>query len=141
MILMRFETSNATNVQEYISVDPIHNELRDGPSNESRRRLLVDGFVFFNEIEMLLYRLTVLYDVVDYFILVEATKTFVGNSKPLYYNENKDIFAAFHKKLSMLSMLTLLFLIFLMVNNGKMKSISEILFTLVSLNFIYFRTI
>jgi len=29
-----------------------------------------------------------LYDVVDYFILVESDETFKGNSKPLYYIVN-----------------------------------------------------
>jgi hypothetical protein len=38
---------------------------------------------------MLTYRLNALNDVVDYFILVESKQTHVGNSKPLFYNENK----------------------------------------------------
>jgi beta-1,4-mannosyl-glycoprotein beta-1,4-N-acetylglucosaminyltransferase len=48
---------------------------------------------------MLTYRLNVLNDIVDYFILVEANQTFVGKSKPLFFNENKDLFNKFSEKI------------------------------------------
>lgn len=60
---------------------------------------IVDCFIFYNEIELLLYRLNILYDVVDYFIIVEATHTFVGNEKKLYFNENKNLFEKFQDKI------------------------------------------
>ena len=64
-----------------------------------RRRRIVDGFTFYNELHMLYYRLSSLYAVVDYFILVEATLTHAGNPKPLYYDSNKHLFAEFEDKI------------------------------------------
>jgi beta-1,4-mannosyl-glycoprotein beta-1,4-N-acetylglucosaminyltransferase len=63
------------------------------------RQKIVDCFIFYNELEMLTYRLNLLYNVVDYFVIVEARQTFVGNSKPLYFEENKNLFQKFHKKI------------------------------------------
>jgi beta-1,4-mannosyl-glycoprotein beta-1,4-N-acetylglucosaminyltransferase len=60
---------------------------------------IVDAFPFYNELNMLKYRLTVLDDVVDYFILVEATRTFVGEPKSLFYKENAHLFEAFKHKI------------------------------------------
>ena len=51
---------------------------------------IIDGFTFYNELDMLLYRLSVLDDIVDYFIIVEATKTHAGKDKILYYEEPLD---------------------------------------------------
>ena len=39
---------------------------------------IVDCFIFYNEIDMLLYRLEILNEYVDYFILVESKYTFSG---------------------------------------------------------------
>jgi beta-1,4-mannosyl-glycoprotein beta-1,4-N-acetylglucosaminyltransferase len=60
---------------------------------------IVDGFTFYNELHMLEYRLAVLDEVVDYFVLVEATHTFAGKEKPLYYEENKAYFAKWAHKI------------------------------------------
>jgi len=64
-----------------------------------RSKLIVDGFTFYNEMEMLLYRLTVLNDVVDYFVICEATRTHTGKPKQLYYNENKEKYKEFQHKI------------------------------------------
>lgn len=48
---------------------------------------------------MLEIRLNVLNEVVDKFVLVEATLTHQGKPKPLYYEENKARFSAFHDKI------------------------------------------
>jgi beta-1,4-mannosyl-glycoprotein beta-1,4-N-acetylglucosaminyltransferase len=64
-----------------------------------KSKKIIDCFIFYNEINMLTYRLNVLNDVVDYFILVEANQTFVGKPKPLYYNENKHLFEKFKNKI------------------------------------------
>jgi beta-1,4-mannosyl-glycoprotein beta-1,4-N-acetylglucosaminyltransferase len=53
---------------------------------------IIDCFIFYNELDMLTYRLNILNDVVDYFVIVEATHTFVGKEKPLFYQENKHLF-------------------------------------------------
>ena len=60
---------------------------------------IVDGFTFYNELDMLSYRLNTLYEIVDYFILVEATLTHVGKPKILYYQENKSLFEKFQDKI------------------------------------------
>lgn len=60
---------------------------------------IVDAFTFYNELDMLEYRLTVLDPVVDWFVLVEATLTHAGHSKPLYFQENRDRFAKWAHKL------------------------------------------
>jgi len=65
----------------------------------SFRKKMIDCFIFYNELDMLLYRLTVLNDVIDFFVLVESTRTYTGNLKPLYYNENKHLFEKFNDKI------------------------------------------
>jgi beta-1,4-mannosyl-glycoprotein beta-1,4-N-acetylglucosaminyltransferase len=62
-------------------------------------RLIVDCFTFYNELDMLEYRLNVLDEVVDYFIIAEAKQTFTGNAKQLYFEQNKDRFKQFQHKL------------------------------------------
>ena len=61
--------------------------------------MVYDCFQFFNELDMLKIRLNVLNDVVDRFVISEATETFSGIKKPLYYEENKDMFAEFADKI------------------------------------------
>ena len=53
---------------------------------------IVDCFIFYNEIDMLLYRLEILNEYIDYFIIVESKYTFTGKEKQLYYNESKHLF-------------------------------------------------
>lgn len=60
---------------------------------------IIDCFIFYNEVELLKYRLSILYDVVDWFVLVESTHTFAGHEKPLYYDENKPMFSKFANKI------------------------------------------
>ncbi len=61
--------------------------------------MIYDCFTFFNELDILEIRLNVLKDVVDKFILVEATKTFQGKDKPLFYSENQRRFERFSNKI------------------------------------------
>jgi len=42
---------------------------------------IYDSFTFFNEFELLEHRLRELYDHVDYFVLVEANRTFQDEPK------------------------------------------------------------
>lgn len=60
---------------------------------------IYDCFVFFHELDILELRLNILSPHVDYFILVEATETYMGDPKPLYYQENKARFAKFADKI------------------------------------------
>lgn len=50
---------------------------------------IIDCFIFYNELDLLEFRFDLLYDIVDNFVLVESTKTFVGRKKPLFFEENK----------------------------------------------------
>src|SRR5262249_27168436 len=54
-----------------------------------------DCFPFFNEFDLLEIRLNELSDVVDYFVIAEAKRTFSGNPKPLYFRENRARFSKF----------------------------------------------
>ena len=69
--------------------------------NDSRERksMIYDCFQFFNELDILKLRLHVLAPVVDYFVISEATETFSGMKKPLYYEENKAMFAEYADKI------------------------------------------
>lgn len=58
-----------------------------------------DCFTFFNELDLLEIRLHELNNVVDYFVLVEATYTHQNNSKPLYFEENKQRYSQFLHKI------------------------------------------
>lgn len=58
-----------------------------------------DVFSFFNELDMLEMRLNILDPYVDYFVIVEATETFSGQPKKLFYQENKERFKKWHHKI------------------------------------------
>lgn len=60
---------------------------------------IYDCFTFFNELELLKVRLEELYDVVDHFVIVEASETFSGNPKPLLFTENKEQFEQYQDKI------------------------------------------
>jgi beta-1,4-mannosyl-glycoprotein beta-1,4-N-acetylglucosaminyltransferase len=59
------------------------------------KKKIIDCFTFFDEHELLQYRLNLLRDVVDTFILVEATHTHRGIPKPLYFEEKKALYEEF----------------------------------------------
>jgi len=61
--------------------------------------MIVDCFPFYNELDMLQYRLETLSPVVDKFVLVESPRTFRGNPKKLYYKENKHLFEKYSDKI------------------------------------------
>jgi len=58
-----------------------------------------DCFTFYNELDLLEIRLNELNLVVDYFVIVEATKTQTGIPKKLYFNENKERYKPFNRKI------------------------------------------
>lgn len=61
--------------------------------------MVYDCFQFFNELDILKLRLHVMAPVVDKFVISEATETFSGMKKPLYYEENKALFKEFEDKI------------------------------------------
>jgi len=67
--------------------------------NLSNKKKIVDCFTFYNELDLLNYRLNILDDVVDYFVLVEANQTHSGKPKKLFFDENKERFAKFKDKI------------------------------------------
>jgi beta-1,4-mannosyl-glycoprotein beta-1,4-N-acetylglucosaminyltransferase len=61
--------------------------------------MIYDCFTFFNELDLLEMRLNILDEVVDYFVLVEASKTHTNKDKAFVYEEHKERFKAFHHKI------------------------------------------
>lgn len=61
--------------------------------------MIYDTFILYQELDLLEIRLNELNPVVDYFVLVESSKTFSGKSKPLFYEENKERYSAFASKI------------------------------------------
>ena len=61
--------------------------------------MVYDCFQFFNELDILKLRMQVLAPVVDKFVISEATETFSGMKKPLYFEENREMFAEFADKI------------------------------------------
>ena len=55
----------------------------------TKRSKVIDCFLFYNETEMLEYRLKALKNVVDIFVIVESTRTFTGKPKPIFFEKNK----------------------------------------------------
>ena len=62
-------------------------------------RKIVDCFIFYNEIDMLEFRLDYLKDSVDFFVIAEASKTHVGKEKPLFLKENLSRFERYMDKI------------------------------------------
>lgn len=60
---------------------------------------VIDCFTFYNEIQLLTYRLAILDNTVDYFIIVEATHTYAGYEKELYFEKNKELFSKYLHKI------------------------------------------
>ena len=61
--------------------------------------MLYDCFIFFNELELLEIRLNELNKIVDKFVIVEATKTFSGKDKELFFKKNQHLFKQFLNKI------------------------------------------
>ena len=60
---------------------------------------IIDCFIFYNELDLLNYRFSILNEFVDFFILVEASHSFTGKEKKSYYYDNKDFFSEFIDKI------------------------------------------
>jgi len=60
---------------------------------------IIDCFIFYNELDMLKYRLNILNKYVDFFVIVECKYTFSGKEKKLFFEENKEVFEPFNDKI------------------------------------------
>lgn len=61
--------------------------------------MIFDCFTFYNELDLLEIRLSMLDAVVDKFVLIESDRTYTNIKKPLYYQENKKRYKKFHDKI------------------------------------------
>lgn len=61
--------------------------------------MVYDCFQFFNEIDVLLIRLNTLKNIVDKFVISEATVTFSNLPKPLNFEANRELFKEFEDKI------------------------------------------
>jgi beta-1,4-mannosyl-glycoprotein beta-1,4-N-acetylglucosaminyltransferase len=61
--------------------------------------MIIDCFTFYNELDMLECRLDYLYDKVDKFVLVEASITHSGKTKPMYFAENNERYSRYLDKI------------------------------------------
>jgi beta-1,4-mannosyl-glycoprotein beta-1,4-N-acetylglucosaminyltransferase len=61
--------------------------------------MIIDSFMFNDELDLLELRLGQLDDVVDYFVFNEIPSTHSGKLKPLYYQENKHLFSKWNHKI------------------------------------------
>jgi beta-1,4-mannosyl-glycoprotein beta-1,4-N-acetylglucosaminyltransferase len=59
----------------------------------------IDCILFYDELEMLNFRLNELGDQVDYFIILECDVDFHGNKKKLFFQENKELFSKWENKI------------------------------------------
>lgn len=62
--------------------------------------MLISGFTFFNEVDLLRLRLAHEYPIVDHIILLEATRTFAGREKILYFDKYRDLFRRYLDKIT-----------------------------------------
>jgi beta-1,4-mannosyl-glycoprotein beta-1,4-N-acetylglucosaminyltransferase len=61
--------------------------------------MIVDAFIFYNELDILELRFEVLSPYVDKFVLVESEVNHIGERKPLFYSENKERYAKWADKI------------------------------------------
>ncbi len=60
---------------------------------------IIDSFTFFNELHLLDIRLSILDDVVDYFVISEANISFRGQPKPFNFEDNFQQFSKYKDKI------------------------------------------
>jgi beta-1,4-mannosyl-glycoprotein beta-1,4-N-acetylglucosaminyltransferase len=60
---------------------------------------IIDCFLFYNELDMLEFRLTELNEHVDYFIILESNFDFAGNKKESLFELNKNRFDSWEEKI------------------------------------------
>lgn len=70
-----------------------------GSLKKGGQRKVFDCFMLNQELDILEVRLAELFDIVDVFVIIEASVTHQGKQKPLYYRDNAQRFARFAKKI------------------------------------------
>jgi beta-1,4-mannosyl-glycoprotein beta-1,4-N-acetylglucosaminyltransferase len=68
-----------------------------------KKHKIIDTIFFYDEIEMLIFRMSELNEHVDQFIIMEAGIDFLGNPKPLFFKENEHLFEKWREKTTYLS--------------------------------------
>lgn len=61
--------------------------------------MIISTFIFFNEIDLLRLRIAYEYPTVDHIVITEATRTFAGRDKLLYFERYRDLFAPYLDKI------------------------------------------
>lgn len=61
--------------------------------------MIIDAFMFGDELDVLELRLAQLDSVVDFFVFIETDRTFQDKPKPLYYQDNKSRFSPWAHKI------------------------------------------
>lgn len=94
---------NQRNTNQRIANQRIANQRIINQHNEnvrkSKTRRIIDCFIFYNEFDIINYRLNILNDIVDFFIIVESTHTFSGKEKKIYSDELTELFDKFKDKI------------------------------------------
>lgn len=67
--------------------------------------MIIDSFIFFNELDMLESRLNYLDSYVDHFVIVESNRSYTGIKKDLIFDSNKLRFKKFIHKITYLPFL------------------------------------
>jgi len=75
-----------------------HRRIKPWP-NRDRKRKIYDLILVNRELEWLDIHLGQMYSHVDYFVIVEAAKTFTDAKKTLYVEKNWDRYAKYHNKM------------------------------------------
>ena len=55
----------------------------------SEKVRIIDCFLFYNETDLLEYRLNLLWDIVDLFVITESSRTFTGKPKPFFTDDTR----------------------------------------------------
>jgi len=84
---------------------------------------IIDCSIFFNEINLLLYRLKTYYEYIDKFIIVEAKQTFTGKNKISNFKQNEVVFMPYMEKIIYVNIE--LPNLFLNNNNLSLKQVDE----------------
>jgi beta-1,4-mannosyl-glycoprotein beta-1,4-N-acetylglucosaminyltransferase len=72
----------------YLSIDETKKNIK-----------IIDCFTFYNDVDLFIYRLNLLYDIVDYFIIVEASLADSCNGQKMCFKENEKLFEKFKDKI------------------------------------------